>query len=376
MRSSSPTKYDGPAQFRATPRFGFSSLASKRRGLKAARNIAEGSRLPAAAPPSVSSLDDAVDLIQDESFSIASASTSPAKPAALDTQDTIDAESPASCSQAEIITETPIKHERASKRRRISISSRSSSPATNTASPLAYRCAPQLDVSSPQCSDGGHDYLDSDCEMRNDSDVAGNEAPSANVLTLSQELRAVGALRERRKGDHFRSKVPSNTGIGDAASGAFRTAPRFVPVERPEHSPGIDDHHDVFSPPRRGEKYIRGGLAAELGQWIAGTLNSSGAGKLYSIHEVEDTGEVLLARASPTSTHVESTSERELPTGNSRQRGTQVNLILGGPRKSGGLIEGQSLNPRDSVIVAQPVWDVDIHGNRWKVACNWRAVDG
>jgi hypothetical protein len=150
----------------------------------------------------------------------------------------------------------------------------------------------------------------------------------------------------------------------------FHRAPRF---KASEHSAdGPQEHYlpDAFSPQRRGAKYVPGGLAAELRDWL-----------------VEVKGYDADQQGLPTAVGLNVTSVRHGVPGMCLVEGrpeaasgfadnVPVRAILAGEGRISGLGKPNVVVPGSTVMVSPPAWDVQLGtaSENWTVACDW-AVD-
>ncbi|KAF4986768.1 hypothetical protein FGRMN_10686 [Fusarium graminum] len=135
----------------------------------------------------------------------------------------------------------------------------------------------------------------------------------------------------------------------------FRVPPRFKPVEL---DPAIEGLPAAFSPQRRGAKYIAGGLAAELQGWLS---------------EVKGWEGVALTTASTTNMIVEEFQPgRRMYLVKGRTATAQgKRYLLAGEGRLTGLGQRMPLSVGSVIEVGQPVWDVELEGVSWTVACDW-----
>lgn len=135
----------------------------------------------------------------------------------------------------------------------------------------------------------------------------------------------------------------------------FRAAPRFKPLDYtlPDSLPV------AFSPQRRGAKYLSNGLAATLQGWLSDVKGWEGEDRpaestfLVTITEVRAGRRMYLARARP-------------------QGETQTKrLVLAGEGELTGLGNRADVVVGSAVKVTGPLWDAEIEGVSWIVACNW-----
>ncbi|KAI1751757.1 hypothetical protein F4782DRAFT_504169 [Xylaria castorea] len=175
----------------------------------------------------------------------------------------------------------------------------------------------------------------------------------------------------------------------------FQKAPRFKPSEIPEGAPRPEPLPDVFSPRRKGAKYIQGGLAAELRDWLVDVEAGTGSGLMTSVNakrneewvmriRVDDLhglnkcargmtvviGRQVLEQKSNVSGDGRSQDERK-ETGEVLGSNT-VRLILAGPGRLSGLGIGNDVRPGVLLGIARPTWEVVLDGlGRFGVACDW-----
>ncbi|KAK3359030.1 hypothetical protein B0T25DRAFT_599985 [Lasiosphaeria hispida] len=159
----------------------------------------------------------------------------------------------------------------------------------------------------------------------------------------------------------------------------FHKAPRFISDPRLP-PPASQPQPDIFSPQRRGERYLPGGLASELREW------------LVEVKRGTDDNDTTTATATPAAA---ATSVR-VGVEKVRRGGSGIALVAGrvvassgqgGPRPGtavrailagDGVVEGLGRNevvPGGVVAVAPPAWDIEL-GGRWSVAYRWEMVKG
>nr|POE56401.1 hypothetical protein CFP56_50945 [Quercus suber] len=154
---------------------------------------------------------------------------------------------------------------------------------------------------------------------------------------------------------------PASTGISNTT---HHRPPNFLrPVTTSENDPA-EPLPETFSPHRRGQKFVPGGMAATLQTWVLETGQAavqSRRGTRYA------RGEDFVFRG-----RVE-----EIFGGGGRDLGGPVtaraegrNLLLA-PR---GVGAGEGLKVACMVGVRAPVWDVHVEGTNWTVAADWRVL--
>jgi hypothetical protein len=145
------------------------------------------------------------------------------------------------------------------------------------------------------------------------------------------------------------------------------TRPHFVlpPPEQPQEQ---DLLPPVFSPHRRGQRFVPGGMASTVRDWLV-DLNTGGG-------EAQTLSHLLGLRNARDSVNLRIVS---------LLRGTDVKylrietnagdkwLLLGDGGL--GLGSGSSVRVGDAVAVSLPVWELRLEGNTYRVAVNWSAVN-
>ncbi|GAW17089.1 hypothetical protein ANO14919_065390 [Xylariales sp. No.14919] len=178
----------------------------------------------------------------------------------------------------------------------------------------------------------------------------------------------------------------------------FQKAPRFKPAEIPEGAPRPEPLPDVFSPRRKGAKYIPGGLAAELRDWLVDVEAGIGSGATAGSSAKRDEEWVAKiqvddvrsanggARGMTLVTGRQVLSKKPNPSGDRDAQGesedaTEVlggntfRLVLAGPGRLSGLGVGNDVRPGALLGIARPTWEVVLDGlGRWGVACDWAVL--
>ncbi|KAM0557154.1 hypothetical protein ACHAPJ_005417 [Fusarium lateritium] len=135
----------------------------------------------------------------------------------------------------------------------------------------------------------------------------------------------------------------------------FRAPPRFKPVEL---DPAVEGLPAAFSPQRRGAKYVAGGLAAELQGWLSevkgweGVAPAATSVMKVTIEEIRHGRRMYLVKGQTD--------------GTDRKR-----FLLAGEGRLTGLGQRMAVSVGSVVEVGQPVWDVELDGETWTVACDW-----
>ncbi|RKF62648.1 hypothetical protein OnM2_031009 [Erysiphe neolycopersici] len=136
-----------------------------------------------------------------------------------------------------------------------------------------------------------------------------------------------------------------------------------------------DPNPDLFSPHRRGEKYIIGGLAAELRNWLVNIKSSSPTfqkgGKDPWLVEilVEDLnanskiGMILVKGRRLQTTGVEK-----------KEFVSAVKIILANEISSIGLQKSSNVEKGMKIGIRGPIWEVTIENEKWGVGVDWKVI--
>ncbi|KAI1133448.1 hypothetical protein F5Y10DRAFT_229049 [Nemania abortiva] len=236
-----------------------------------------------------------------------------------------------------------------------------------------------------------------DVEMRDtvlDIDSSFSEiSPSDNDLEPDKEVSSGDIESTEAASPHYQE-----TESPGAHQPTFQKAPRFKPTGIPEGAPRPEPLPDVFSPRRKGTKYIQGGLAAELRDWLVDVEAGIGSGSMTGPGTKCD--EEWVARIRVDSLRGASKNARGMTlilgrqvldgkknsSAESRCQGgseeavevlgtNTIRLILAGPGRLSGLGVGTDVRPGVLLGIARPTWEVILDGlGRWGVACDWAVL--
>lgn len=161
---------------------------------------------------------------------------------------------------------------------------------------------------------------------------------------------------------------PEDAETRQAQQPVFRPAPRFKP---PTDGQGM--LLAAFSPQRRGAKYIPGGLAAELQGWLSEAKGWDCADSAATTANGDDgrndvsTLRIVVEEVGPG-------RRMQLVRGRVGPEAASRRFILAGQGRLTGLGQGASIEHGSVVMVGPPVWDAEMDGCVWTVACDWRVV--
>jgi hypothetical protein len=170
--------------------------------------------------------------------------------------------------------------------------------------------------------------------------------------------------------------LPPSTPQAPPATQPFLKPPRFKSSD-PAEQTQTDPLPEQFSPHRRGQKYVPGGLAAEVRDWLV-NLESAILGT--SAQRVNDDWVVRI--------------EVDEVRGGGRAgmtlvRGRQINgdgkvevvngfgvvrVILAGEGAGSALLRGGTVQVGKMVGIRGPVWEVLLEGEKWGVGVDWKVL--
>lgn len=171
----------------------------------------------------------------------------------------------------------------------------------------------------------------------------------------SQESMAVLEPQSRRPPEEQASRRPT-----------FQHAPRFKPNEAAD---GAQQRPlpDAFSPQRRGAKYIPGGLAAEVRDWLVQVKGYSE----YDRPAGSGIGVTVGEAKSGVGMHIITAHQLD---GKAEDEGIPTKAILAGDGRTTGLGVKSIVKRGGPVSMSQPMWDITLDDlGQFAVACDWEA---
>ncbi|UKZ46487.1 hypothetical protein TrVGV298_000691 [Trichoderma virens] len=136
----------------------------------------------------------------------------------------------------------------------------------------------------------------------------------------------------------------------------FQQAPRFKPLDAANALGGLPA---AFSPQRRGARYLPGGMAAQLQGWLSEIKGwEENIGKAESVIKIKVD-------------QIRSGRRMYLIEGRDPSAEASKKWILAGEGKLTGLGKRAEVKIGSVVLIEQPVWDVELEGSSWNVACEW-----
>jgi hypothetical protein len=234
--------------------------------------------------------------------------------------------------------------------------------------------------SSPEPGDDGEDHDEELPDLHSDT----QDSVSSTLPILSSPpapRRPITTTAPR-----FITSTPAPPATPQSASSkqaTFLKPPRFRPPDPSESAQSTSDPlPEQFSPHRRGQNYVNGGLAAEVRDWlvnIESTIPLKEAGKRddewlvrIAVDEVSGGGadsqaRMLLVRGS------------QIPSMNGRQGEMadamgEVRVMLAGEGQGAGLQRSNRVEAGNMVGIKGPVWEVVIEGEKWGVGVDWKVL--
>lgn len=157
----------------------------------------------------------------------------------------------------------------------------------------------------------------------------------------------------------------------------FLSAPRFKPSEVAEAAESRPPLPDAFSPQRRGAKYVAGGLAAELRDWLVQVKGASeydrpeGDSVRFNVNQVRTCHPGGMCIISGTEAEGQDKDNgMQVCKGDEEEQPTRV--ILAGEGRIAGLRGRNSVTRGQKLSLFQPMWDIDLEDlGHFAVACDW-----
>jgi hypothetical protein len=155
----------------------------------------------------------------------------------------------------------------------------------------------------------------------------------------------------------------------------FLRPPRFKPPDE-EHEAAVEPLPEHFSPRRRGQKFLAGGLAAEVRGWL---VDLESQATRSARNPVKDDGwKIKIAVDEVTGGHgAGMTLVRGRRVGSNAEATNlyPIHMMLGGEEgMSEGIRKGEQAAVGKVIGVKGPAWEVDVDGVRWGVSAAWKVL--
>jgi hypothetical protein len=228
-----------------------------------------------------------------------------------------------------------------------------------------------------------------------DEEMLDNDNSNLDFTILTQP-ESQDSIPEPQKGGNLTSHLPSSqkrrrVDVGDSTStpqptpgrfilpstGASRmpltqsdgttpnsNRPAFLMASIPPPPPEtVTPLPDAFSPRRRGQKFVPGGLASELQSWVIEAAQTASQSRprnalsfddsvhIIDVDEVKGNGPVFARGTRP-------------------GKGTMKVLLVDGQANQ----KADKVKAGDRVSIRLPTWDVQVLGGAWTVGVDWRTM--
>ncbi|CZT05161.1 uncharacterized protein RAG0_11371 [Rhynchosporium agropyri] len=230
-------------------------------------------------------------------------------------------------------------------------------------------------------------------EMLLDNDEYNNEIePSSSVPILSSPSAPRRPLSTTAPRFLLSTPLPQSTPSSTLPSNypnptPFLKPPRFRPPDpSSDAQTQTDPLPEQFSPHRKGQKYVAGGLAAEVRDWL---MNLEGAipgiemrGKKREEWVVKVMVEGVSGNSKEGMTMVRGRQVVSIDNKEFKDEGSGetldtlgvVKVILAGEGAGTGLQKGNPVEKGKMVGIKGPVWEVVVEGEKWGVGVDWKAL--
>ncbi|KUJ15779.1 uncharacterized protein LY89DRAFT_707926 [Mollisia scopiformis] len=174
--------------------------------------------------------------------------------------------------------------------------------------------------------------------------------------------------------------LPPSTPLPSTGTTTFLKPPRFRPPDPSEQAhPHADPLPEHFSPHRKGQKYVHGGLAAEVQGWL---FNLETAVPVKSLSRTEEKSEwlvkIVVDEVSGSSRNgFTMVRGRQIHGGDREMVDTvaEARVLLAGEGQAMGLQRGERVEAGKRVGIKGPVWEVVVEGVKWGVGVEWKVLD-
>ncbi|KAH8820965.1 hypothetical protein F5884DRAFT_68903 [Xylogone sp. PMI_703] len=168
-------------------------------------------------------------------------------------------------------------------------------------------------------------------------------------------------------------KLTSSPNTEPTSTSAFHKVPRFRP---PDHLQDGQRNHDPlpdqFSPHRKGQKYIPGGLAAGVRDWL---VNIDSTVSSHSLRRVN--GDIWARKLVVEEINGNTSTGMTLVKGQNEQPSgeeTISKLILAGEGSHTGIQKAPEVKVGSVVGIKGPAWEILLEEELWCVAVDWKVI--
>jgi hypothetical protein len=233
-----------------------------------------------------------------------------------------------------------------------------------------------IDSSSFHTNDvyGPNEYNDTNENYNGENDDDNND----NEFNPSSSYQIPSPQQHQpfHRAPRFLSPHPTQTAPNSTPGPAFLKPPRFRQLDEQERLMPAEPLPEAFSPHRRGQKFLAGGLAAEVRSWLLEREDCRAAGRrndeewVVRLKIEEVTGGGAAGMTLVMGTLVGSGSSRTV------EKKGNVRMILGGGEgMAEGLKKGELAAVGRVIGVKAPIWEVVVLGEKWGVGAAWKVLD-
>lgn len=192
-------------------------------------------------------------------------------------------------------------------------------------------------------------------------------------------LSSPPATRVSKTAPRFLISTPAPASTPQSTQTTFSKPPRFRPPDPSEQSqPQADPLPDQFSPHRRGQKYVAGGLAAEVQDWLVNIESSISAKSVQKskedpwlvklvVDEISGGGRAGMALVSGRLVRSDDLDGMIDSLG-------ILKVMLAGEGAGTGLQRGSKVEVGKMIGIKGPVWEVVVEGEKWRVGVDWKVL--
>jgi hypothetical protein len=198
-------------------------------------------------------------------------------------------------------------------------------------------------------------------------------ASSPIPILSSPERRPVSTAARR-----FLISTPAPQSTPQPTQATFLKPPRFRPPDPADASPSqAEPLPEQFSPHRRGQKYVAGGLAAEVRDWLVNIQST------VLVARTQDKDEPWLVKLVVDEISGGGRAGMTLLRGRRVHSGDLhgmidtvgiLKVILAGEGQGTGLQKGSKVEVGKTVGIKGPVWEAVVEGEQWGVGVDWKVL--
>lgn len=172
------------------------------------------------------------------------------------------------------------------------------------------------------------------------------------------------------------------TPSGATAASAFQRPPRFRPPDEQDQHQPTEPLPDVFSPHRRGQKHIAGGLAAEVVGWLVDLENKTSSHTRNAVKRETWPVKIMVDEFSgSTRAGLTLLCGNQVHLGLNVRRGFVVDdlgvvkVALAGSGTGTGIERAGRVEIGKLIGIKPPIWEVVLKGESWGIVVDWKVLD-